>query len=94
MVAPWELMPGINNNSNIHGLWLPCKLPSQNTTNAIKTVIVTFLSHNSDLYWNCETLSEVWNTVNSQLQDKSQNSEIKLQYIYENGYIQWILLYS
>ncbi len=26
-----------------------------------------------------QTLSELWDTVNSQLQEKSQNSEIKLQ---------------
>ncbi len=47
----------INKKSNIHGLWLLCKLGVCHRIKKVKTVIVTFLSHNSDLYWNCEFTS-------------------------------------
>ncbi len=50
--------------------------PSQNTK--LKTILVIFLSHNSDfyigivsLYLAIQTLSDFWDTVNSQLQEKN-----------------------
>ncbi len=59
----------------------------------IKIVIVTFLSHNSDLcYWSLhlaiQILSKLWDAVNSQLQEKNQNSEIKSQLLFI-FYIPW-----
>ncbi len=60
----------------------------------VKTIYVTFLSHNSDFYIGIaslnlaiQTLSELWDTVNSQLQEEIK-SEIKSQLPF-TLYIPW-----